>query len=98
MQNRPLDLSRAGLPLWRNDIIVMDNCRVHLVAGVGRPLRKHGRHFAIFRITRPTSTRSSWLTANSKLSCEKLPREQFLCSTEQFERFGLRRRYASKNW
>ena len=52
--------------LRRNDIVVMDNCRIHLVPAFGRRLRKRGRHFAICRSTRLTSIRSRCLTANSR--------------------------------
>ena len=42
--------------LRRNDIVVMDNCRVHLGPGI-RPRRskKRGRHCVTCRNTRPTS-------------------------------------------
>src|SRR5580700_9520167 len=51
-----------------------------------RRSRKRGRRFAICRSTRPTSTRSSCPTANSKRCCARLPRAPFRVSTAQFVR------------
>ena len=72
--------------LKRNDIVVMDNCRVHLVPAFGRRSRKRGRHFATCRNTRPTSIRSRCPTANSRHSCARSRREPFPVSIEQFAR------------
>jgi transposase len=51
--------------LRRNDIVVMDNCRVHM-APFGRPLRRCGRPCATCRNTPLISIRSRCLTANSR--------------------------------
>jgi transposase len=72
--------------LKRNDIVVMDNCRVHLGPAIRQAIEKRGRHFAPCRNTRPTSTRSRCLTANSRPSCARLRRELFPASIEQFAR------------
>ena len=62
--------------LRRNDIVVMDNCRVHLGPGIGRAIETVG---ATLRVTcrniRPTSIPSRCLTANSRHSCVKWQRE-----------------------
>src|SRR4029077_10191144 len=49
--------------LRRNDIVVMDNCRVHLGTGIGRAIET------------VTSIPSRCLTANSRHSCVKWQRE-----------------------
>jgi hypothetical protein len=56
--------------LRRNDIVVMDNCRVHLRPGVGRAI-----DCVTCRNIRPTSIPSRCLTANSRHSCVKWQRE-----------------------
>ena len=70
--------------LKRNDIVVMDNCRVHLPPGIREAIEKRARHFAICRNTRPTSIQSRCLTANSRHSCARSPRELFRATSEQF--------------
>ena len=54
--------------LRRNDIVVMDNCRVHMGPPFARRLRKRTRRCATCRNTRPTSIQSNCLTANSRRS------------------------------
>ena len=54
--------------LRRNDIVVMDNCRVHMGPAIREAIEKaHGR-CATCRNTRPTSIQSNCLTANSRRS------------------------------
>ena len=72
--------------LRRDDIVVMDNCESIWSPAFERRSRKRGRRFAICRSTRPTSTRSSCPTANSKRCCARLPRAPFRVSTAQFVR------------
>src|SRR6185436_19335167 len=64
--------------LRRNDIVVMDNCRVHLGPGIGRA----ARHCVTCRNIRPTSIPSRCLTANSRHSCVKWQREPSQALTE----------------
>jgi len=49
--------------LKRGDIVVMDNLPVHKVTGVEEASKRRARDCAIFRRTRPTSTRLSWPSA-----------------------------------
>ncbi len=63
--------------LKRNDIVVMDNCRVHMGPRVREAIENAERRFATCRNTRPTSTRSRCLTANSRHSCGGPQRERF---------------------
>jgi len=72
--------------LQRNDIVVMNNFRIHLVAVFERRSRKHGRHFATCRSIRPTSIQSRCLTADSRHSCAKRLREPFRPSIVQSAR------------
>ncbi len=72
--------------LKRNDIVVMDNCRVHLGPASGRRSKKQERPFATCRNTRPISIQSKCLTANSRHSCARLRREPSQASIEQFAR------------
>jgi hypothetical protein len=60
--------------LRRNDIVVMDNCRVHMGPAL------HCRN------TRLTSIQSNCLTANSRPSSVRSRRELFPASLEQFAR------------
>jgi hypothetical protein len=57
--------------LRRNDIVMMDNCRVHLGPGIRRAIEKRARHCVTCRNIRPTSIPSRCLTANSRHSCVK---------------------------
>ena len=61
--------------LRRNDIVVMDNCRVHLGLGVGAYRNGGRRHCVTCRNIRPTSIPSRCLTANRRHSCVKWQRE-----------------------
>ena len=72
--------------LKRNDIVVMDNCRVHLGPGIREAIEKAGAPFATCRNTRPISIQSKCLTANSRHSCARLRRELSQASIEQFAR------------
>ena len=72
--------------LKRNDIVVMDNCRVHLGPGIREAVEKTRATLRYLRNTRPTSTRSSCSTANSRHSCARLQHELFRPSIEQFAR------------
>ena len=72
--------------LRRNDIVVMDNCRVHMGPPFARRLRKRTRRCATCRNTRPTSIQSNCLTANSRRSSVRSRRELFRASLEQFAR------------
>ena len=70
--------------LRRNDIVVMDNCRVRMGPPFARRLRKRTRRCATCRNTRPTSIQSNCLTANSRRSSVRSRRELFQASLEQF--------------
>src|SRR6202041_4074175 len=61
--------------LRRNDIVVMDNCRVHLGTGIAGLSKQWARHCVTCRNIRPTSIPSRCLTANSRHSCVKWQRE-----------------------
>ena len=61
--------------LRRNDIVVMDNCRVHLGTGIGRAIETVGATLRYLPKYRPTSIPSRCLTANSRHSCVKWQRE-----------------------
>jgi hypothetical protein len=73
--------------LRRNDIVVMDNCRIHLGSGTfARRSKNRGRPFVICRSIRPTSIRSRCLTANSRHSCARWLRALFRGSPAQSAR------------
>jgi putative transposase len=57
--------------LRRNDIVMMDNCRVHLGPAFAGLSKKRARHCVTCRNIRPTSIPSRCLTANSRHSCVK---------------------------
>ena len=61
--------------LRRNDIVVMDNCRVHLGTGIGRAIETVGATLRYLPKFSPTSIPSRCLTANSRHSCVKWQRE-----------------------
>ena len=61
--------------LRRNDIVVMDNCRVHLGPALAGLSKQWARHCVTCRNIRPTSIPSRCLTANSRHSCVKWQRE-----------------------
>ena len=65
--------------LRRNDIVVMDNCRVHLGTGIGQLSYQETVGATLLRYLpeniRPTSIPSRCLTANSRHSCVKWQRE-----------------------
>ena len=71
--------------LKRNDIVVMDNCRVHLSLAIREAIEK-----ARATLRYPTSTQSRCLTASSRHSCARLPREPFRASIAQFARSSRR--------
>jgi transposase len=52
--------------LRRNDIVVMDNCRVHMAPAIREAIEKARRHCATCRNTLLTSIRSRCLTVNSR--------------------------------
>ena len=60
--------------LRRNDIVVMDNCRVHLGPALAGLSKQWARHCVTCRNIRPTSIPSRCLTANSRHSCVKWQR------------------------
>ena len=61
--------------LRRNDIVVMDNCRVHLGTGIRRAIETVGATLRYLPNIRPTAIPSRCLTANSRHSCVKWQRE-----------------------
>ena len=61
--------------LRRNDIVVMDNCRVHRGPALAGLSKQWARHCVTCRNIRPTSIPSRCLTANSRHSCVKWQRE-----------------------
>ena len=61
--------------LRRNDIVVMDNCRVHLVLALAGLSKLWARHCVTCRKIRPTSIPSRCLTITSIHSCVKWQRE-----------------------
>ena len=72
--------------LKRNDIVVMDNCRVHRARHSARRSRRRRRHCVTCRSIRQISIRSRCLTANSRHSCAGLRHELYRASIEQFAR------------
>jgi hypothetical protein len=72
--------------LRRKDIVVMDNCRVHMAPAIREAIEKVGRPCATCRNTLLTSIRSSCLTANSRHSSARSRRAPFRVSRQQFAR------------
>ena len=60
--------------LRRNDIVVMDNCRVHLGTGIGRAIETVGATLRYLPKYSPGLIPSRCLTANSRHSWVKWPR------------------------
>ena len=81
--------------LKRNDIVVMDNCRIHFGPGIRAAIEKVHATLRYLPKYSPTSTRSRWPTANSRHSSARSQRELFRASIEQFAR--LSRSSAHKN-
>ena len=61
--------------LRRNDIVVMDNCRVHLGTGIGRAIETVGATLRYLPKYSPDLNPIECLTANSRHSCVKWQRE-----------------------
>jgi transposase len=57
--------------LRRNDIVMMDNCRVHLGPGIRRAIEKAGATLRYLPKYSPDLIPSRCLTANSRHSCVK---------------------------
>jgi hypothetical protein len=72
--------------LRRNDIVVMDNCRVHMAPAIREAIEKVRATVHICRNTLLTSIRSSCLTANSRHSSARSRRALLRASREQFAR------------
>jgi hypothetical protein len=70
--------------LRRNDIVVMDNCRVHLGPGIREAIEKAGAIIRYFQSTPLILIRLRCLTANSTRSCASSPPELFQASIEPF--------------
>jgi transposase len=70
--------------LRRNDIVVMDNCRVHLGPGIREAIEKAGAIIRYLPKYSPTLIRLRCLTANSRRSCASSPPELFRPSIELF--------------
>jgi hypothetical protein len=72
--------------LRRNDIVVMDNCRVHPAPAIREAIERAPATLRYRRNILLTSIRLSCLTVNSRNSSARLPRELFRASREQFAR------------
>ena len=75
--------------LRRNDIVVMDNCRIHLGPGIRKAIERAGatlRYLPKYSPDFLTSIRLRCPTASSRSSCARLPRELCRASIEPFAR------------
>jgi hypothetical protein len=67
-----------GPTLRRGDTVVMDNCRVHKVAGVEEAIEARGARVEYLPAYCQTSTQLSCRSAHSKHICGSLPNGRFL--------------------
>ena len=81
------DIEQCLVPtLRRNDIVVMDNCRIHMGPAIREAIEKAHATLRYLPKCPPTSIQSNCLTANSRRSSVRSRRELFRVSLEQFAR------------